>query len=132
LEGEAAVPNDAIIAEQLPPPVGPFSPAIRAGGFIFFSGQVGVDPATGKLAAGGVEGEAKQLFANLATLLDAAGKTFGEVVRAGVFLTDIADFASVNAIYAEQFDQPFPARTTVAVAALPLGAAIEIELLIKD
>jgi len=123
---------EAIRSDALPPPVGPFSPAVRSGDFIFFSGQVGVDPATGKLVEGGVEAEARQLFRNLATLLEAAGRSFGDVVRAGVFLTDITDFAEVNAIYAGQFEPPFPARTTVAVAALPLGARIEIELLVGE
>jgi len=123
---------EAIRSDALPPPVGPFSPAVRSGDFIFFSGQVGVDPATGKLVDGGVEAEARQLFRNLATLLEAAGKSFGDVVRAGVFLTDITDFAEVNAVYAGEFEPPFPARTTVAVAALPLGARIEIELLVGE
>lgn len=122
---------EAISSDALPPPVGPFSPAVRSGGFIFFSGQVGVDPATGQLVEGGVEAEARQIFRNLATLLDAAGKSFGDVVRAGVFLTEIGDFAAVNAVYADAFERPFPARTTVAVAALPLGARIEIELLVE-
>ena len=122
---------EAISSGSLSPPVGPFSPAIRSGDFIFFSGQVGQDPATGKLVEGGVEAEARQLFRNLATLLDAAGKSFGDVVKASVFLTRIEDFAAVNAIYAEQFEPPFPARTTVAVAALPLGAAVEVELLVS-
>jgi 2-iminobutanoate/2-iminopropanoate deaminase len=112
------------------PPVGPFSPAVRSGGFIFFSGQVGQDPSTGKLVTGGVEAEARRLFGNLSNLLEVAGKSFRDVVKVGVFLTRIEDFATVNAIYAEHFDPPFPARTTVAVAALPLGAAIEIELLV--
>jgi len=123
---------EAIRSDALPPPVGPFSPAVRSGDFIFFSGQVGVDPATGKLVDGGVEAEARQLFRNLATLLEAAGKSFGDVVRAGVFLTDITDFAEVNAVYAGEFEPAFPARTTVAVAALPLGARIEIELLVGE
>jgi len=123
---------EAIHSDALPPPVGPFSPAVRSGDFIFFSGQVGVDPATGKLVDGGVEAEARQLFRNLATLLEAAGKSFGDVVRAGVFLTDITDFAEVNAVYAGEFEPAFPARTTVAVAALPLGARIEIELLVGE
>src|SRR4051812_16143953 len=122
---------EAIRSDRLSPPVGPFSPAVRSGGFIFFSGQVGQDPATGKVVAGGVEAEARQLFRNLAALLDAAGRSFRDIVRVGVFLTNMADFAAVNAIYAEQFEPPFPARTTVAVAALPLGAAIEIELLVQ-
>jgi 2-iminobutanoate/2-iminopropanoate deaminase len=121
----------AIKSDALAPPVGPFSQAIRSGDFIFFSGQVAQDPATGKLVQGGVEAEARQLFKNLATLLEAAGKSFADVVKANVFLTVIQDFAAINAIYAEQFDAPFPARTTVAVTALPLGASIEIELLVQ-
>ena len=123
---------EAIRTDQLSPPVGPFSPAVLSGDFIFFSGQVGQDPATGKLVEGGVEPEARQLFRNLRTLLEAAGKDFADVVKANVYLTDIGDFASVNALYAEQFAAPYPARTTVAVAALPLGAKIEIELLVRS
>ena len=123
---------EAVRSDKLSPPVGPFSPAIRANGFILFSGQVGQDPVTGQLVRGGVEAEARQLFANLVALLNAAGKSFGDVAKASVFLTDIADFATVNAIYAEYFDPPYPARTTIAVAALPLEARIEIELLVKE
>lgn len=121
----------AIRSDKLSPPVGPFSPAIRSGGFIFFSGQVGQDPVTGKLVGGGIEAEARQIFRNLATLLEAAGRSFGDIVKANIFLTRIEEFAAVNAIYAEQFEPPFPARTTVAVAALPLGASIEIELVVE-
>lgn len=121
----------AIRSDKLAPPVGPFSPAIRSGDLIFFSGQVGQDPSTGKLVTGGVEAEAQQLFRNLATLLEAADKSFADVVSAKVFLTRIEDFGAANAIYAEHFESPFPARTTIAVAALPLGAAIEIELLVR-
>ena len=121
----------AIRSDKLAPPVGPFSQAIRSGDFLFFSGQVGQDPSTGALVTGGVEAEARQLFRNLAALLEAAGKTFGDVVMARVFLARIEDLAAVNAIYAEHFEAPFPARTTVAVAALPLAAALEIELLVS-
>jgi 2-iminobutanoate/2-iminopropanoate deaminase len=122
---------ETIQSDTLPPPVGPFSQAVLSGDFIFFSGQVGQDPATGKLVEGGIEAEARQLFRNLRTLLGAAGKGFADVVKANVFLTEIGDFAAVNAIYAEQFAAPYPARTTVAVAALPLGAQIEVELLVQ-
>ncbi len=122
--------KSAIVSPKLAPPVGPFSQAIRTdGGYIFFSGQVAQDPATGKLVDGGVEAEAAQLFKNLAAVLEAAGKDFSDVVRVGVFLTDIGDFAKVNAIYGKHFSQPYPARTTVAAAALPLGASIEIEMI---
>ena len=122
---------ESVHSEKLSPPVGPFSLAVRSGDFIFFSGQVGQDPSSGKLVEGGLEAQARQLFCNLATLLDAAGKSFSDVVKANVFLTSIEDFTAVNAIYADQFEPPFPARTTVAVAALPLGAAIEVELIAR-
>jgi 2-iminobutanoate/2-iminopropanoate deaminase len=122
---------EAIRSDSLSPPVGPFSPAVRSAGLVLFSGQVGQDPKTGKLVEGGVEAEARQTFRNLEALLEAAGKSFGDVVRAGVFLTDIGDFAAVNAIYAEHFALPYPARTTVEVSALPLGARVEIEFLVE-
>ena len=121
----------AIRSEKLAPPVGPFSQAVRSENSIFLSGQVGQDPVTGRLASGGVEAQARQIFSNLAAVLEAAGKSFEDVVRVGVFLTDMQDFAAVNAIYAEYFEPPFPARTTIAVAALPLGAAIEIDLVVQ-
>ena len=121
------MPLNAIRSDRLAPPAGPFSQAVRAGDFLFLSGQVGQD-STGALAAGGVVAEARQIFANLGAVLAAAGKGFGDVVQVRIFLTDIGDFAAVNAVYAEHFEPPFPARTTVAVAALPLGAAIEIDL----
>jgi 2-iminobutanoate/2-iminopropanoate deaminase len=98
----------AIVSPKLAPPVGPFSQAIRTGGYIFFSGQVAQDPATGKLVEGGVEAEALQLFINLAAVLEAAGKSFSDVVRVGVFLTSISDFTKINVIYAEHFSQPTP------------------------
>ena len=121
----------AIVSPRLAPPVGPFSQAIRADGFIHFSGQVGQDPASGKLVEGGVTAETEQVFKNLAAVLEAAGKSFDDVVRAGVFLTRMGDFAAMNGVYAKQFSQPFPARTTIAVAGLPLGASVEIDLVVK-
>ncbi len=122
--------KSAIVSPKLAPPVGPFSQAIRADGYVFFSGQVAQDPATGKLVEGGVEAEAAQLFLNLAAVLEAAGRSFSDVIRVGVFLTNIGDFAKVNGIYARHFSQPYPARTTIGVAALPLGASIEIEMIV--
>ena len=120
----------AIVSPKLAPPVGPFSQAIRTDGHIFFSGQVGQDPATGKLVEGGVVAEAERIFLNLAAVLEAAGKSFDDVVRVGVFLTGMSDFATVNGIYAKHFSQPYPARTTIAAAALPLGASVEIDLVV--
>jgi len=131
MPNSSAMSIEAIGSDKLSPPVGPFSPAIRAGGFLFFSGQVGQDPSTGKLVAGGVESEAQQLFRNLAVLLEEAGKSYRDVVKANLYLARIEDFSTVNALYAKQFEPPFPARTTVAVGGLPLGAAIEIELLVR-
>lgn len=120
----------AFRSARLAPPVGPFSQAVSTGELVFLSGQVGLD-VDGRLVAGGVEAQARQIFANLAAVLDAAGKSFANVVRVGVFLTDMADFAALNAIYAGHFAEPYPARTTVAVAALPLGAAVEIDMVVE-
>ena len=121
----------AITSPELAPPAGPFSQALKVGDFIFFSGQVGQDPTTGKVVAGGIAAEAERIFQNLSALLKTAGKSFDDVVRAGVFLTSISDFAVLNGVYAKHFSQPFPARTTIGVAALPLGACVEIELVVK-
>ena len=118
----------AITSPKLTPPVGPFSQAIEINGFLYLSGQVGQDPATGKLVPGGVAAEAEQVFKNVGALLEAAGRSFADVVQVRVFLTDISDYAVVNAIYARQFSEPYPARTAVAVAALPLGASFEVDL----
>ena len=121
----------AITSSELSPPVGPFSQAVKVDGFIYLSGQVGQDPATGKVIEGGVEAETERVFQNLAAVLKAAGRGFDDVLRAGVYLTSISDFAAMNGIYARYFSQPFPARTTIGVAALPLGACVEIDLVVK-
>jgi len=120
-----------ITSPELTPPVGPFSQAVEAGGFIYCSGQVGQDPATGKLVAGGIAAEAERVLQNLSAVLKAAGKSFDDVVRVGVFLTSISDYVALNGIYAGHFRQPFPARTTIGVAALPLGACVEMDLIVK-
>ncbi len=120
-----------ITSPELAPPVGPFSQAVESGGFIYFSGQVGQDPATGKLVAGGFAAETERVFQNISALLKAAGKSFDDVVRVGVFLTNIGDFGTLNGVYAKHFRQPFPARTTIGVAALPLGACVEMDLVVK-
>ena len=113
----------AITSSELSPPVGPFSQAVKVEGLIYFSGQVGQDPATGKVVEGGIEAETERVFQNIAALLKAAGRGFDDVVRAGVYLTSISDFAAMNGIYARHFSQPFPARTTIGTASLPLGPA---------
>jgi len=121
----------AITSPELSPPVGPFSQAVMVDGVIFFSGQVAQDPATGKVVEGGIEAETERIFQNLSAVLKAAGRSFDDVVRAGVFLKNMSDFAAMNGIYAKYFSQPFPARTTIAAAALPLGACVEIDLIVK-
>ena len=120
-----------ITSPELAPAVGPFSQAVEAGGFIYFSGQVGQDPTTGKLVAGGIEAETERVFQNLSAVLKAAGKTFDHVACARVFLTNMSDYVAMNGIYAKYFSPPFPARTVIAVAALPLGACVEIDLVVK-
>jgi len=121
----------AITSPELAPPVGPFSQAIQVDGFIYFSGQVGQDPATGKVVEGGIVAETERIFQNLSAVLKAAGRSFDDVVRAGVFLTSMSDFVAMNDIYAKYFSQPFPARTTIAAVALPLGASVEIDFIVK-
>jgi len=121
----------AITSPELAPPVGPFSQAVDAGSFIYVSGHVGQDPATGKLVAGGIAAETDRIFQNLSALLDAAGKSFDDVVRVGVFLTSMSDYVAMNGIYANYFSQPFPARTAIGAAALPLGACVEIDVVVK-
>jgi len=123
--------NTAVTSRELAPPVGPFSQAIEVGGFLYVSGQVGQDPATGKVVEGGIEAETERVLRNLAAVLQATGKSFDHVARVGVYLTRMSDFAAMNGIYAKYFSQPFPARTTIAVAALPLGACVEIDLVVK-
>jgi 2-iminobutanoate/2-iminopropanoate deaminase len=121
----------AVTSPELAPPVGPFSQAIEVGGFFYFSGHVGQDPATGKVVEGGIAAETERIFQNLSAVLKAAGKSFDDVARAGVYLTSMSDYAALNGIYAEHFRQPFPARTVITVAALPLGACVEIDLVVK-
>jgi 2-iminobutanoate/2-iminopropanoate deaminase len=108
-------------------PIGPYTPAIRSGNLLFASGQIGLDPSTGKLVPGGVTAEARQALTNLKTLIAAGGGSLANVVKTTLFLTNIADFAAVNAIYAEFFPGEPPARSTIQVAALPGGAVFEIE-----
>jgi 2-iminobutanoate/2-iminopropanoate deaminase len=110
-----------------PAAIGPYSQAIATGGYVFCSGQVGLDPASGLLVEGGLEGQAERALRNLAAVLDAAGCTMADVVKTTCFLVDMNDFAAFNAVYARFMPDPPPARSTFAVAALPKGARVEIE-----
>jgi 2-iminobutanoate/2-iminopropanoate deaminase len=118
--------RSAISTGGAPAALGPYSQGIDADGLVFCSGQLGLDPATGELAAG-VEAQADRSLRNLASVLDAAGVGWADVAKTTIFLTDIGDFAAVNAVYASFMTDPPPARSTVQVAALPKGALIEIE-----
>jgi 2-iminobutanoate/2-iminopropanoate deaminase len=111
--------------------VGPYSHAVEANGLLFLSGQTPLDPKTGKLADGTISDQTRQCFQNLFGVLKAAGLGPEDVVNVQVFLTNMADFAAMNAIYAEQFSKPYPARTTIGVASLPLNAVIEIGMTAK-
>jgi 2-iminobutanoate/2-iminopropanoate deaminase len=132
LEGEDAstMPRNVITSEQLPAAVGPFSLAVHGGDLLFLSGQVAQDPATGKLIDGDIARQTDQILRSLRTTLEAAGKDLRDVVRVGVYLADMADFAAMNEQYARHFTEPYPARTTVGVAALPLGAAVEMDVVV--
>jgi 2-iminobutanoate/2-iminopropanoate deaminase len=121
------VSKSAVTSDGAPRPVGPYSQAIAAGDLVFCAGQVGLDPATGKLVQGGVEPEATRAIANLAGVLAAAGLGLADVVKTTIYVTDLRDWATVNEIYGRHFPSPYPARATVQVAALPAGAKIEIE-----
>lgn len=117
--------------DQAPHAVGPYSQAVSLDGWLFTSGQVGLDPATGKLVDGGFEAQARRVLANLRAILRQAGVDFDRVVKVTVFLADLGDFAKLNAIYGEAMGTHRPARTTVQVAALPIGAAIEIDMVAR-
>ncbi len=110
-----------------PAALGPYSQAVVAGGLVFCSGQIGLDPETGEIVPGGVEAETERVMANLSAVLSAAGVDFGRVTKATIYLADMTDFAAVNEIYGRWLGDSRPARATVAVAALPKGARIEID-----
>jgi 2-iminobutanoate/2-iminopropanoate deaminase len=123
------MPLKPILSDRLAKPVGPFSPAVYDGDRVYTSGQVAQDPATGKLIEGGVAAQTEQIFHNLTVILEAADKSLADVVKVNVYLLDIKRFAEMNEVYARHLVAPYPARTTVAVAALPLGAEVEIEMI---
>jgi 2-iminobutanoate/2-iminopropanoate deaminase len=109
--------------------IGPYSAAVESGDFVFVSGQIPLDSATGKLVAGDIAAQARQSLENLKTILAAAGLGFEHVVKTTIFLTDMGDFAAVNEVYRRYVGEPYPARSTIAVAALPMGARVEIEMI---
>ena len=120
--------KNVVSSDKAPAALGPYSAGIKTGNMLFLSGQLGIDPATGKLPEG-IEAQAAQSLANIEALLAAAGATFDNVVKTTVLLADIADFATVNEIYASKFSEPFPARSAFQVGALPAGGLVEIEVI---
>lgn len=121
------VDKSEIIAPKAPAALGPYSAAVQTGTMVFCSGQTPLDPATGVLVGDDVPSQTRQALANVTAVLEAAGTGLHAVVKTTVFLTDMADFAQMNEVYAEHFTKPYPARSTVAVRALPMGCRVEIE-----
>ena len=119
-----------INAANAPAAIGPYCHAIEMEGFVFTSGQLGIDPATGKLCEG-VEAQARQAFTNLKNVLDSANASMDDVLKTTVFMVDLADFGKLNAIYGEYFTEPYPARSCVEVSALPKGVLVECECIAK-
>ncbi|MFZ5492941.1 MAG: RidA family protein [Pseudomonadota bacterium] len=121
------MPLEAIASDRAPAAIGPYSQAIRTGGTVYLSGQIPLDPATGELVGGDIEAQAVRVFENLKAVAEAAGGSLRHAVKVTIYLTDLAHFGTVNAIMARYFDQPYPARATIGVAALPRGAAVEAD-----
>ncbi len=121
------MPRISIATAEAPTAIGPYSQAIRAGDTVYLSGQIPLDPATGALVEGDITAQTRRVFDNLRAVCEAAGGTFQHVVRVGIYLMDLSDFAAVNTVMAEYFQAPYPARATVQVAGLPRGARVEIE-----
>jgi reactive intermediate/imine deaminase len=116
-----------IATTQAPAAIGPYSQAVRAGDTVYFSGQIPLDPATGNLVDGDIAAQTRRVFDNLVAVAQAAGGSLAQVVRVGIYVTDLANFAAVNAVMAEYFQQPYPARSTIEVSALPKGAQVEVD-----
>ncbi|ACS79454.1 RidA family protein [Maridesulfovibrio salexigens] len=120
-----------IDTSNAPAAIGPYSQAVAAGDFLFTSGALPIDPATGKMVEGSIEDRAHQVFKNLSAIAEEAGTSLDNAVKTTVYLADIADFQAVNGVYGEYFNKPFPARSAFQVAALPLGSDIEVEAIIN-
>ena len=121
------MPRQPIHSDHAPAAIGPYSQAIRAGDTVYLSGQTPLVPATGQMVEGDIEAQARQAFDNLRAVCAAAGGSFDDIVRLGLYLTDLSDFTRVNAVMAEYFESPYPARSTVEVPALPKGAVFEVD-----
>lgn len=120
----------AIATDKAPAAIGPYSQAVRSGKTVFLSGQIPLDPATGQLVEGDIAAQTRRVFDNLQAVCQAAGGSLEDVMRIGIYLTDLADFASVNAVMADYFSAPYPARSTIEVAGLPRGARVEVDAIL--
>ena len=124
------MPRQTIKASNAPQAIGPYSQAVRSGNTLYFSGQVPLDPATGALVTGDITAQARRVFDNLKAVCAAAGGRLDQVVRVGIYMTDLANFAAVNAVMKEYFAEPFPARSTIGVASLPKDAQVEVDMIL--
>jgi len=124
---DVAMPRQPIHSDAAPAAIGPYSQAVRHGNTVYLSGQIPLDPATGQLVEGDIAAQARRAFDNLRAVCAAAGGSFANVVRVGLYLTDLGEFAAVNAVMAEYFQTPYPARSTVQVSALPRNAQFEVD-----
>ena len=120
----------AVTSRNAPKPIGPYSQSVMAGDLLFLSGQLPIDPRTGKLVSGDIQAQTRQIFENIAAILEQAAVEFDDVLKATIFLRDIGDFSQVNEIYALYFKEPYPARSVLEVSGLALDAQIEIELIV--
>lgn len=121
------MPRNPIHTELAPAAIGPYSQAVRSGNLVFLSGQTPLDPATGVLVEGDISVQARRAFDNIKAVCEAAGGSMDDIVRVGLYLTDLGQFAAVNAVMAEYFQMPYPARSTIEVPALPKGADFEVD-----
>jgi reactive intermediate/imine deaminase len=119
--------KQAIQSDNAPAPIGPYSQAVKVGDTMYLSGQVPLDPATGELIDSDIDAMARRIFDNLAAVMAAAGGSLADIVKLTIYLVDLNDFAKVNAVMAEYFQEPYPSRATVAIAGLPKGAPVEVE-----
>jgi reactive intermediate/imine deaminase len=120
-----------IHTDAAPKAIGPYSQAVRTGNTVYFSGQIPLDPANGELVTGDISFQTRRVFENLKAVCEAAGGSLAGIVRVGIYLTDLGNFAAVNAVMAEYFKEPYPARSTIGVASLPRGAQVEIDAILQ-
>ncbi len=124
------MPRQPIQTEKAPAAIGPYSQAVRAGQTVYLSGAIPLDPATGEVVEGGIDAQARRAFDNLKAVCEAAGGSFDDIQRLGLYLTDLSQFAAVNAVMSEYFSAPFPARSTIEVSGLPKGVAFEVDAIL--